>query len=75
MWALLVRAIGGFHEIRPLFICIHDDGITAGWNRVQRFDWRRRSLTHQDRGPGFTHIDSPDCKPVGGPQVDGGSDG
>jgi hypothetical protein len=42
---------------------------------VQRFDWRRRSLTHQDRGPGFTHIDSPDCKPVGGPQVDGGSDG
>lgn len=40
MWRVVVSVFGGFHEIRPLFISIHDDGITAGWNSVQKLDWR-----------------------------------
>jgi hypothetical protein len=39
MWRAVVWAVGGFHEVGPVFWCIHDRGFTAGWRRVQKVHW------------------------------------
>lgn len=39
-WPYLVNAIGGIHEIGPLWIIIHDNGLTIAWRQVEKFDWR-----------------------------------
>jgi hypothetical protein len=36
----VVRLLGGFHERGRYFLCIHDDGVCGGTDRVTRFDWR-----------------------------------
>jgi hypothetical protein len=28
--------LGGFHEWRPLYVVIHDRGVSIGWDRVEK---------------------------------------
>lgn len=37
---LAASPLGGFHEWWPLFVLIHDNGITVGWKRIERFRLR-----------------------------------
>ena len=40
IWRFIVRTMGGFHEVWPVTVVIHDHGLTICWKRVVQFDWR-----------------------------------
>lgn len=54
LWPWVVRFTGGFYDIGPVFVSIHDDGFNFGtiskvvtrrgvWRfRLERFAWNRR---------------------------------
>jgi hypothetical protein len=39
-WFRLSCAIGGIYEFGPLWIILHDDGLSIAWKQIEKFDWR-----------------------------------
>lgn len=39
MYRMIVRLIGGFHEVWPFYVLIADGGFGWGWRRTERY-WR-----------------------------------
>lgn len=41
-WRSVSRWIGGVHMFGPLWVVIHDAGLTIAWRQVVKFDWSKR---------------------------------
>ena len=44
----LYFAVAGVHDIGPLTIVIHDDGVTIAWRRIVRLEYRRKLWSPKD---------------------------
>lgn len=40
MWRNISSYIGGVHMFGPMWIVIHDGGVTIAWKQIVRADWR-----------------------------------
>jgi hypothetical protein len=40
LWYRLSCAIGGVYEFGPLWIFLHDAGLSIAWKQIEKFDWR-----------------------------------
>lgn len=39
---ILVARIGGVHMLGPLWLVVHDAGLTVAWRQIVKFDWPKR---------------------------------
>ena len=42
VWLPLVRLVGGFYDIGPFCLLLHDDGVLVSRDDIVRWEWRLR---------------------------------
>lgn len=41
MWRIVLKLVGGVHEVGNLSLCVHDRGVIVAWRQVICAEWHR----------------------------------